>query len=378
MIRIDVRKRLGNFRMDARFATPAESRLTALFGRSGCGKTSLIDMIAGLTRPDAGRIEVDGTVLFDAGKGINLPPERRRLGYVFQEGRLFAHLSVRQNLLYGMKRTGAGAVSLDQAVELLGLAELMARRPARLSGGERQRVAIGRALLANPRLLLMDEPLAALDAARKAAILPFIERLRDAAGLPVIYVSHAMEEVIRLAGHMVLMDRGRVVTAGTVEEVTGRPDLHPLTGRQEAGAVFRARVHSHDAQDDLTALDCAGGRLMVPRLELAPGAELRVRIRARDVMLALKKPEAISGLNIFNGRVRETVSAEGPFVDVMMDAGVALWARITRRSCAALQLVPGSTVFAIVKTVSIDRTGHGHHAQYGPDDGGGTEGTRAG
>ena len=356
MLELQVRKKLGRFAIDAEVACETGG-IVALFGRSGAGKTSLVNMLAGLLRPDAGRIAVNGGVLFDAERGIDLPPERRRLGYVFQEGRLFPHLSVRGNLTYGLKRAPRGArhVELEQIVALLGLEELIGRRPGDLSGGEKQRVALGRALLANPRLLLMDEPLAALDQARKDEVLPFIERLRDELGIPIVYVSHTMQEIVRLADTMVLMSEGRVIEVGPVEALTSRLDLRPLTGRYEAGAVVEARVVRHEPDFALSELSFAGGTLRVARLDLEPGAELRVRIRARDVALALTPPADTSILNVFPGVIRDIGEESGPQVDILLDVGgAALWARITARSRHDLGLTPGKQVFALVKAVAID------------------------
>ena len=273
MLEVAIEKRLGVFRIDAKFSCET-SGIVALFGRSGAGKTTLVNMLAGLLRPDAGRIVVDGTVLFDSERGLDVPPERRRLGYVFQEGRLFPHLSVRGNLTYGLRRVAPAErrIGLDPIVALLGLDALLERRPRDLSGGEKQRVALGRALLANPRLLLLDEPLAALDQPRKEEILPFIERLRDEFAIPIVYVSHAMPEIVRLADTMVLMSEGRVEAVGPLDELTSRLDLRPLTGRYEAGAVLTARVESQDQAFALTELSFAGGRLLVPRLELPRAA----------------------------------------------------------------------------------------------------------
>ena len=259
MIEIEVEKQQGTFRLGAQLALP-ETGISALFGRSGAGKTTLVNMLAGLVRPDRGRIAVAGELLFSSERGIDLPPERRRLGYVFQEGRLFPHYSVRGNLIYGARR-GAARIDFDAIVALLGLAALLERRPGDLSGGEKQRVAIGRALLAAPRLLLMDEPLASLDAPRKAEILPFIERLRDELHVPVIYVSHAMEEIVRLADTLVLLSDGKVAAVGSVEELTSRLDLRPLTGRYEAGAVIRTTLAGHDVTFGLSELAIPGGRM---------------------------------------------------------------------------------------------------------------------
>ena len=366
MIEIAIEKRLGAFSLDARFAAP-DSGITALFGRSGAGKTSLVNALAGLIRPDRGRIAVAGVPLFDSERGIDVPPEKRRLGYVFQEGRLFPHYSVRGNLLYGRKRAGdTDGPSFDTIVALLGIADLLERRPADLSGGEKQRVAIGRALLASPRLLLMDEPLASLDAARKAEILPFIERLRDELKLPVFYVSHEMDEIIRLADLLVLVDQGKIAAMGEVEDLTSRLDLWPLTGRYEAGAVIRTTLRGHDTSYGLSELAFPGGRLRVTRLELPLGTPLRVRIRARDVVIATERPTHLSIRNAFAGTIVEIQADRGPQVDLKLDIGtserpVMLLARITLRAFQELQLAPGKQIFALVKTVSFDRHSFGRH-----------------
>ena len=364
MLEIDVAKDLEGFRLEAQVACET-SGVTALFGRSGAGKTSLVNMLAGLLRPDRGRIALRGEVLFDSADGIDRPPERRRLGYVFQEGRLFPHLSVRGNLNYGLRRAPAAEriIGLEQIVELLGIAQLLERRPRDLSGGEKQRVALGRALLANPSLLLMDEPLSALDQARKDEVLPFIERLRDELEVPIVYVSHAMEEIVRLADTLVLMSEGKVVAVGPLEELTGRLDLRPLTGRYEAGAVLRARVAGQDLAFGLTELAFSGGRLRVPHLKLPLGTELRVRVRARDVALARSAPKGLSILNVLPARVVEIGSEEGPLRDVRLVLGSeTLWARITARSCHELQLAPEAEVFALIKAVALDRNSLGRRA----------------
>jgi molybdate transport system ATP-binding protein len=372
LIEIAIEKQLGRFALDARLEAP-ESGVTALFGRSGVGKTSVINALAGLLRPDRGRITVGGTILFDSARGIDVPPERRRLGYVFQESRLFPHYSVRGNLLYGAKSDSEHAApSFESVVDLLGIKELLARRPADLSGGEKQRVAIGRALLASPRLLLMDEPLASLDAPRKAEIMPFIERLRDELKLPIFYVSHEMEEIIRLADLLVLLDAGKVAASGSVEELTSRLDLWPLTGRYEAGAVIRTVLRGHDTSSGLSELAFAGGRLRVTQLALPLGTPIRVRIHARDVVLATERPAHLSIRNAFAAKVIELAPPRGPQIDLKLDIGsaeepVMLWARITQRACQELQLAPGKPVFALVKTVALD-----HHS-FGRFDGGEAE-----
>ena len=364
MLEVEVEKRLPGFDLSIAFSSETAG-VTAVFGRSGAGKTTLVNMLAGLVRPDRGRIVLNDRTLFSSRDRVNLPPERRRLGYVFQEGRLFPHLSVRGNLLYGFRRVVAAErlVEPDQVIALLDLGHLMERRPGGLSGGEKQRVALGRALLASPRLLLMDEPLASLDQARKDEVLPFIERLRDELAVPVVYVSHAMDEIIRLADTLVLISDGKAAAVGTVEELTSRLDLRPLTGRYEAGAVLEARVAGHDLVFALTELAFAGGRLRVPRLDLAIGTHIRVRIRARDVALALAPPENTSILNVFPATVQEIGQDVGPQVDLLLDlGGAALWARITARSRHELGLEEGARVHAMIKAVALDRYALGRGA----------------
>jgi molybdate transport system ATP-binding protein len=358
MLSVAVTHRLGSFTLDAAFESGGG--LTALFGRSGAGKTSLINAIAGLYRPNAGRIAVDDAVLTDTASGIFVPAHRRRVGYVFQEGRLFPHLSVRQNLLYGrwFAPKVAGGADLDQIVELLGIGNLLARRPANLSGGEKQRVAIGRALLARPRLLVMDEPLASLDEGRRAEILPYIERLRDEMRVPIVYVSHSIAEVARLATTLVVLSEGKVAAIGPTAQIMGRIDLFPLTGRAEAGAILATRVAGHDDKFGLTVLRAAAGELRVPHLDLPIGATLRVRIRARDVMIALESPTGLSALNVLPGSIAEIAGGDGPIVQMRLDcAGEALVARLTRRSVETLGLVPGKQVHAVIKSIAFD-----HHA----------------
>ena len=358
MIEVAVRHRLGAFVLDAAFT--AEGGLTALFGRSGSGKTSLVNVIAGLIRPGHGRVVVDRETLTDTGHRIFVPMRKRRVGYVFQEGRLFPHMTVRHNLLYGrwFAPRGGRPDEIDHVIDLLGIGALLARRPANLSGGEKQRVAIGRALLARPRLLVMDEPLAALDEARKAEILPYIERLRDEAGVPIVYVSHAIAEVARLATTMVVLSEGRIAAVGPTASVMGRIDLFPLTGRAEAGAILATRVIAHDTAFGLTVLRAAAGELRVPHLEMPVGSALRVRVRARDVMIALAPPEGLSALNVLPGAVAEIGRSDGAIVDISLDcAGEKLTARLTRRSVERLGLAPGRPVYAVIKSIAFD-----HHA----------------
>jgi len=363
MIEVDVRRPMDAFTIDARFVSESGG-ITALFGRSGAGKTSVVNMLAGLVKPQSGRIKVDYQVLFDSTAGIDMAPEARRLGYVFQQARLFPHLSVRGNLEFGMKRAPAvdRRIGFDPVVEVLGIGDLLARHPHHLSGGERQRVALGRALLASPRLLLMDEPLASLDAPRKAEILPFIERLRDNFQVPMVYVSHAMDEIVRLADTLVLMSEGTIAAVGTVEDLTSRLDLRPLTGRYEAGSVIAARVLDHDRAFGLTRLSFAGGTLSVPQLDAAPGEDVRLRIRARDVSLSLTRPEGLSIQNVLPGTVMEIGAQMGgdrfPDLDIRVEIGVPLWVRISRKAVAELGIQPGLKLFALIKGTSIDRQSH--------------------
>ncbi|MBV9523726.1 MAG: molybdenum ABC transporter ATP-binding protein [Alphaproteobacteria bacterium] len=356
MLEIAVKHRLGDFVIDARFASGPG--LTALFGRSGAGKTSLIDMIAGLVRPQSGRILLDGAALVDTARAIFVPTHKRRIGYVFQEARLFPHLTVRQNLLFGRwfapraeRHPAAGGI-----VELLGIGHLLGRRPASLSGGEKQRVAIGRALLASPRLLVMDEPLAALDEARKQDILPYIERLRDEVGVPIVYVSHSIAEVSRLATALVLLEAGHVTASGPTAAVMARTELFAANERAEAGALLATRIAAHDDRFGLTTLRAAAGELQVPRIGLPIGAGLQVRIRARDVMIALHPPEGLSALNVLPGTVAEIGAAAGSSLDLRLDCGgEALVARLTVRSVERLGLVPGCQVYAVIKSIAFDR-----------------------
>jgi molybdate transport system ATP-binding protein len=366
MLKIDISKQLGAFRLEAAFETAAP--VVALFGRSGSGKTSLVNCIAGILRPERGRIEIDGSVLFDSAAGIDLPPERRRIGYVFQDALLFPHLSVERNLLYGARfgarfqRAAAlplppeSQITAARVIELLDLGHLLQRRPALLSGGEKQRVAIGRALLAHPRILLMDEPLASLDMERRHEILTYIELLRDELKIPIVFVSHSVPEVTRLADLLVLLSAGRVVAAGDVHDVMSRLDLRPHTGRYEAGAVIESEVLAQDAEFALTTLGFDGGRLQMPQIALPLGARVRLRIRARDVSLATVRPQHVSLLNVLEGRLVGLTEESGPIVEARIQVGaVFLIARITRRSAHVLQLAPGQTVFALIKAVSMDR-----------------------
>jgi len=349
---VRLRQRLGAFALDVAFRSDA-SGVTALFGPSGAGKSSIVHAIAGLMRPDEGRIAIDGRVLFDSNARVNLPVEERRVGLVFQDARLFPHMSVRDNLLFGWRRAKdrSSEADISQIVEMLGLGQLQSRKPAHLSGGEKSRVALGRALLSSPSLLLLDEPLAALDASRKAEIFPYLERLRDVARVPIFYVSHTVDEVLRLADRVVMLRDGRVDGEGSVFDFAAG-EIGEL--RAATGAVIDARVEGH-RPDGLSVLSFPGGVLSVPHTPALPGSRLRVRIRAEDVLLAREEPRAISANNVLATQI-SALRAEGPSqVDVHLSCGgTKLVARITQASAARLGLKEGEAVFAVVKSVILD------------------------
>jgi molybdate transport system ATP-binding protein len=353
---VALRHRFGRdgFALDVAFAAP-EAGVTALFGPSGCGKSTVLAAVAGLLRPDAGRIVVAGTTLLDTAAGQCVPPQRRRCGVVFQDARLFPHLSVATNLRYGLRRAprDAAGPGFEDVVALLGVGHLLDRRPGRLSGGERQRVALGRALLSRPRLLLMDEPLAALDSARRGEVLPFLARLRDAARIPILYVTHALEEVDALADHLVLLEHGRVRAAGTVEALTARTDL-PLAARRDAGVLLPCTVLG--GEGGLTRLGFSGGVLLAALDAGPPGTRLRVRVRARDISVATEEPRGLSTRNILRAVLTEILPAgDGPEVFLRLAVGEAvLLARVTRDSVDRLGLRPGLHLWALVKAVTFD------------------------
>ena len=352
MLSVTLSHRFGDFGLEVAFDAPPG--VTALFGRSGSGKSSVINAVAGLLRPDRGRITLGDEVLTDTARGVMRPPHRRCMGYVFQDGRLFPHLTVQQNLSYGrwFARQRPGA-EFDRIVDLLDIAPLLHRRPGALSGGEKSRVAIGRAILSNPRLLLMDEPLAALDEGRKAEILPYLERLRDEVALPILYVSHALAEVARLATTVILMESGRVTRQGPTVEVLSDPATAPLRGLREAGSILPARL-TGAVEDGLARLTVAGHPVWLPRLAAPAGAEVRLRILAQDVMLAVTRPTGLSALNILPVRIEDIRMGDGPGAMIRLRLGdEALLARLTRRSVAALALEPGQQVFAVIKAVSV-------------------------
>jgi molybdate transport system ATP-binding protein len=356
VLSVNITQAFGSFRLETQFEVE-EGSITAIFGKSGAGKTSTINAIAGLTRPDVGVIQIGNTTLFDQNLRINLPIYKRQIGYVFQDDRLFPHMTVRNNLIYGTpkNRDVANSLNLTDITGLLELAPLLERRPRTLSGGEKQRVAIGRALLSNPKLLLMDEPLASIDVQHRFEILPFIQRVREKTGITIIYVTHALEEVIFIADQIILLSEGQVTAQGTVEEIMSRLDLHPMTSRFDAGAVISAIYSGYDREFDLGELSFDGGTLRIAGLNAEIGIHLRAHIRARDVSLMLDKPKDTSVLNVFKGELIEIRHEDGPQLDLLINIGTPLIARITRKSLNDLNLDIGSKVYAMIKAVAIDR-----------------------
>ena len=354
MLKVKLAKRRDGFALDAQFNAPTPG-VVALFGRSGCGKTTAINIISGLLDADSAYVELDGDVLTDTSERISIPPEQRRIGYVFQDGRLFPHMSVLRNLQYGLKRTRASgvAITLDQIVALLGLDHLLQRKPYQLSGGERQRTALGRALLSQPALLLLDEPLAALDVARREEVLPYLERLRDNLSIPMVYVSHQFDEVLQLATHVVLMDAGQVVAQGPLSEVSLVPQLRAIVGPDSVGAVVDGVVTSVDASCGMAAVRVGSGSLNVNVTAVSTGDRVRVQLLARDIILAVEEPRGLSVRNQLRGTVTTIVDDEHDARLITVDVGGAtVLSRITRGAVEALGLRNGSAVWVLVKAVS--------------------------
>jgi molybdate transport system ATP-binding protein len=361
MIDVDIEQAAGDFLLRAKFAT--EAPVVGLFGRSGAGKTSLVNAIAGVTTPRRGHIRVDDVTLFDSAKRVDVPPRARRVGYVFQDALLFPHMSVEANLHYGLRLRPAASRYIEprRVIDVLGLEALVDRKPGTLSGGERQRVAIGRALLAQPRLLLLDEPLASLDVPRRTEILDYVERLRDEFHVPIVYVSHSVPEITRLADTVVILSHGECLAVGDVDDVMGRLDLKPHTGRYEAGSVIETVVASHDTAFALTTLRFPGGELTVPQVDAKIGERVRARVRARDISLATERPAGVSILNVLDARIVAFADETGPVVDLELAVGEArLIARVTRRSRVRLALRENQDVYALIKAVSFDQRSTGY------------------
>ncbi len=346
----------SGFELNAELA--GSDGVTAVFGPSGSGKSTIIRMMAGLLKPDAGRFALKGRVLLDQGQRVDLPPHKRRLGLMFQDGRLFPHMTVQQNLDFGKRYAGNRPQIVDEETldDILALGALKTRLPGSLSGGEAQRVALARALFSAPDMLLLDEPLAALDGPRKDEVLPYFDRLKTLAHLPILYVTHSVEELARLADHVALIDDGRIVQHGPVFDILSSPAAMPLIGVREAGSVLRATIEAH-LPGGLTRLRCDAGPLELPHMDAELGSAVRVRVLARDVIVATNRPKGLSARNILPATIRAIEQGRGPGVAVVLDAnGQSLLARITDVSRTELQLEPGQSVFAVLKSTAVART----------------------
>jgi len=352
-LHIQIRHGFVDFGLDVDISAPGG--VTAVMGPSGAGKTTLVKAVAGIVRPDAGHIAIGETVLFDQANNVSLPAHRRRIGYVFQEPRLFPHMSVARNLGYGARFAGTRAhVPFDETVALLGLERLLDRAPRRLSGGEQQRVALGRALLCDPQLLILDEPLASLDDPRKAEVLPYLERIRDRATCPILYVSHAVSEVARLATTLVVLRDGQCIAQGLAGHVLSNPDVSPVLGPRATGAILEGTL-THHHTDGLSEVETSAGPLFVSRQAVAVGTKIRLRIEAPDVLLSLHKAEGLSAINTLPATV-VSVTPDRPGTTLIQIAAGRdrVLASLTRRSTDALDLRPGVKVHAIFKSVSVD------------------------
>lgn len=351
MLEIDISQRLGDTTLEVKADVPA-SGITAVFGVSGAGKTSLINAVAGLTRPQRGHIILNGRILFSSQRRIALPPEKRRVGYVFQDGRLFPHYRVRGNLMYGM--AASMRPEFDAIVSLLGIDHLLGRFPITLSGGEKQRIAIGRALLSAPEILLMDEPLASLDLPRKRELLPYLERLAAEVNIPILYVTHSMEEIVQLAERVLILDNGQLKAFGGLESVWASSALRPWLPREEQSSVLAVRVDGQHPDYAMTALSLGRERLWVGRVALPAGSPLRIRVAATDISLVMTPPARSSIRNILPATVRECLTV-GDQIEVRLDIdGHTLWARVSPWARDELELAPGMALYAQIKSVSIN------------------------
>ena len=355
MLSVSVKKRLGSFTLNAQFESPTPG-VAALFGRSGSGKTTLVNLIAGLAQPDQGRIALDQVVLLDTRENLRTAPEQRRIGYVFQDARLFPHMTVAGNLRYARRRAAVPPfVSFDDVIDLLDLARLVDRRTHQLSGGERQRIAIARALLLQPQLLLLDEPLASLDAPRREEVLPYLEKLRDQLHLPMVYVSHDFDEVMRLATHVVLLDRGTTVAQGSLGEMSLNPQLRLIIGADAVGAIIEGTVLGRDPLGGLTRVQVGDGELQLRTEGVLVGMKMRVQLLARDLIVATRAPQYLSVRNHLKGIVTSIASDDADSDLIAIDIGgtTIIMARVTKAATRELTLQPGTTAWALVKAVSL-------------------------
>ena len=356
-IAIKIRHPLADFVLDVDFSIQSNAT-TAVFGPSGAGKSTLINILAGLQRPAFGHININGRILEDSQTKTSVSPQHRKIGYVFQQPRLFPHLNVEQNLVFGWRRAKqpVGRTEIDRLVNLLGINTLLKRKPRALSGGEKQRVSLGRALLTNPDLLLLDEPLAALDHKRRDEILPYIERVRHEQRIPMLYVSHSIDEVTRIADDVHIINQGRIVAEGAVSDVFSRVDLYPITGRFEAGAIIDGQINRHLPDEGVSEITFGQQILTVPLIDGESGEAIRVRVRARDIIIATKRPEQISANNVLKGKILDIHHTEDLYADLQLQCDeTRLLARITRRSALRLELSIGLEVYAVIKSVTIDR-----------------------
>jgi molybdate transport system ATP-binding protein len=367
MIEVDVQLKVGTFDLDVAFANGVG--VTALFGPSGSGKSLTLNLIAGLMRPNKGHIRLDGRALVDVEQGIFVPMHRRRIGLVFQDSNLFPHLSVKQNLLYGrwFAPRRERRIDFDAVIETLGIGKLLARPPARLSGGERQRVAIGRALLSGPKLLLFDEPLAALDMQRKLEILPLIERVRDEFKVPVVYISHAVEEVVRLAACVVILEAGRVKSIGSPEEVFGTLASQSAEDRFDRSSVLTTTVYAENAALGLTELRHPSGTVWLAGPAGPIGGTARIIVKATDVLISLARPHNLSARSVLSGAIAG-IEMDGPLatIEIALDGEGHLFATATRGALDELELKPGAHVFALFKTTALDERSIAAAPPHGP------------
>ncbi len=352
MLELDFEQRLGELHMQVATTLPTES-ITAIFGLSGAGKTSLINVIVGLTRPQKGRIVLNDRTLVDVEQKIFLPPEKRRVGYIFQDARLFPHYRVKGNLQYGMAPEMKS--QFDNIVGLLGIEHLLSRFPVTLSGGEKQRVAIGRALLTGPEILLMDEPLASLDLPRKRELLPYLEKLSEDVKIPILYVSHSLDEILRLADNVIVMDKGKIRAKGALEDVWASSALLPWLQKESLSSIVKVSVMEHHQRYQMTAVAVADKALWLPQIDAAPGTDLRIRIDASDVSLFLEPPRVSSIRNTLQVKVIEFFENNGQ-IDVKLALGEhCLWARITSWAREELNLRAGQWLYAQIKSISLNR-----------------------
>lgn len=354
MLEVNVRKKLGNVNIDVNFSTESKG-VTALYGQSGAGKTSVINMIAGLVTPDSGYIRFNGKELFSSENKVNIPVHKRAIGYVFQDARLFPNMSVKRNLLYGSKRHSDNSFShnFDDICSLLGINHLLDRMPSKLSGGEKQRVAIGRAILSNPNILLMDEPLASLDSNRRTELLNYIGVISKGFNLPIIYVTHSAEEILRLAANMVLLEGGHIKKFGKAVTILNEISASQGYGSRDFGVICQGIVTSYDYDTELAVISFGCGNVEVSSPPIDIDSKVRFKIDAIDVVLCASIPPATSVRNVYKGVISDIAERSNRFTDVLVDMGVPIWARISNQSLRDMALYKGKIVYVLVKSAVI-------------------------